>query len=258
MEAPVSDLDWMALRLDALFASDARGRLLHPRRPGGEAQGAPRLVLGRTRHGQLWRFAAGVPRARVAEVARLLALERLGHPLRALPERFEPIRACLAQDLPVEITFQGRCFRFPPAAAAGADAGVVWLPAECAGAGGGSGPPGVDLAPFVGTSIGRSGLPVLQGAMAARRPCAVALDGDLAASICFTAARSSRAAEAGVVTAPERRGRGFAARAVAAWAREVAAAGLHPLYSAECSSRASLALAARLGLIPFGVDLQLS
>jgi hypothetical protein len=90
----------MALRVDALFASDARGRLLHPRWPGGEAEQPPRFVLGRTRHGHLWRFAADVPPACVAEIARLAALERVDRPLEAPPERLEPIRAWLAVDAP--------------------------------------------------------------------------------------------------------------------------------------------------------------
>jgi len=71
------------------------------------------------------------------------------------------------------------------------------------------------------------------------------------------ATRSAHAAEAGVETLPGFRGRGFAARAVAAWAGAVAGAGLLPLYSSDWSNRASLALAARLGLIRYGVDLHL-
>jgi hypothetical protein len=46
----------MALQLDVLFESDADGRLLRWRSPGSEAEAPPRFFLGRTLHGQLWRF----------------------------------------------------------------------------------------------------------------------------------------------------------------------------------------------------------
>jgi hypothetical protein len=261
VEVPGSDLAWMELQLDALFASDAQGRLLHPRWAGGEAEAPPRFFLGRTRHGHLWRFASDVEPARVAEVARLVALERLDRPLDQPPERLEAIRARLSLDAPAECTFHGPAFRFPTDLARRPDPDVVILTPEQES---GQGDPavlgdagGLDLTPFVGTPIGLSGLPALTAVTTARRPCAVLLEGGRAASICFVAARSARAAEAGVVTLPGHRGRGLGSRAVAAWARAVAGAGLLPLYSTEWSNRASRALAARLGLMLYGVDLHL-
>jgi hypothetical protein len=242
----------MAAQVDVLFESDADGRLLRWRSPGSEAEPPPRFFLGRTRHGQLWRFGVGTAPALVRELARLAALERLDHPLEEPPERLEFVRRRLADDAPIERVFHGPAFRFPndgaapaaplvsagEAAAEPADGGLVLLTPERVGL------------------LGEE-LPALAATLAARQPCAALLEGGRAVSVCYVAARSAHAAEAGVETLPGFQGRGYAARAVAAWAGAVAGAGLLPLYSTDWSNRASRALAERLGLIRYGVDLHL-
>ena len=95
----------------------------------------------------------------------------------------------------------------------------------------------------------------LRAVLALRQPCFAALVEDRAVAACYVAARSARAAEAGVETLPGFRERGFASRAAAAWARAVEAEGLLPLYSTEWRNRASRGVASRLGLILYGVDL---
>jgi RimJ/RimL family protein N-acetyltransferase len=234
-DIPTSDLEWMALQVEVLFASDARGRLLRPSPPAEAAAPPPRFFLGRTRHGHLWRFGAGVPERTVAELARLAAAERVGWPLEQPPERNEPLRARLAADAPIEHTHHGPAFRFP------------------------------ELAPPSGGEVraltpDRDGLvaedfPALARELARRQPCLAALERGRVVSVCYVARRSAHAAEAGVDTLPGFRGRGLAARATAAWARAVADLGLLPLYSTEWRNRSSRGVAARLGLILYGVDL---
>jgi GNAT superfamily N-acetyltransferase len=85
----------------------------------------------------------------------------------------------------------------------------------------------------------------------------VQVDG-AAAAICCSVRQSARAHEAGVETAPEFRGRGFAAMVVAAWAREVRARGSVPLYSTSWENGASRAVARKLGLVQFGSDLHVT
>ena len=72
-----------------------------------------------------------------------------------------------------------------------------------------------------------------------------------AVSVCFCARRSDSAAEAGVETAVEHRGRGFASRVTAGWALAVRASGRTPLYSTSWSNVASLAVARKLGLTAY-------
>ena len=72
-----------------------------------------------------------------------------------------------------------------------------------------------------------------------------------AVSVCFSARRSDEAAEAGVETAVEFRGRGLGPRVTAAWALAVRASGLMPLYSTSWSNEASLAVARTLGLVAY-------
>jgi predicted GNAT family acetyltransferase len=70
--------------------------------------------------------------------------------------------------------------------------------------------------------------------------------------------RTARAHEAGVETHPAFRGRGFAVRAVAAWARAVRATGVLPLYSTSWENHGSRGVARRLGLVQLGSDLHVT
>jgi len=68
-------------------------------------------------------------------------------------------------------------------------------------------------------------------------------------SACFCARRSEVAAEAGLDTAENWRGRGFAAQVTAAWAQAIRAERLLPVYSTDWDNHASRAVARKLGLI---------
>ena len=72
-----------------------------------------------------------------------------------------------------------------------------------------------------------------------------------AVSVCFCARRSDVAAEAGVETAVEFRGRGLGPRVTAAWALAVRGSGRVPLYSTSWTNEASLAVARKLGLVAY-------
>ena len=78
-------------------------------------------------------------------------------------------------------------------------------------------------------------------------------DGD-AVSVCFCARRTPAAAEAGLETAPNFRGRGFGALVAAAWARAIQDSGRLPLYSTSWSNAASLAVARKLKLCACASD----
>jgi RimJ/RimL family protein N-acetyltransferase len=86
---------------------------------------------------------------------------------------------------------------------------------------------------------------------------ALVRDGD-AVSLCCSVRKSNAADEAGVETALEHRGHGYAVEVVLAWAKAVDATCRIPLYSTSWSNEASRALAKRLGLVCYGGDLHLT
>lgn len=82
-----------------------------------------------------------------------------------------------------------------------------------------------------------------------RSPIMAIVEEDVPVSICFCARASELAAEAGVETAPDYRGRGFAGRGTAAWAAAIRASGRTPIYSTSWSNDASLSVARKLELV---------
>lgn len=227
--APETDLDWLGLHLAALFRSDARGRLRDSNEiaPGGPP---PRLWVGTTRLGCLWRLRADLPEALAAELSRLAGRELPAREPRALPERWPRMRELLEAEAPVEAEGHGPAFRFPGALAEPEDVAPV--------------PP--ERADLLGERF-----PELLGALAARQPVWAALEGGEPVALAWAATRPATAVECGVRTLPGARGRGFGARAVLAWARAVRESGAEPLYSTSCRNRSSRALARRLGLVRY-------
>ncbi len=84
-------------------------------------------------------------------------------------------------------------------------------------------------------------------------PWAMALADGRVVSICHTpVAMTARAAECGVWTHPDYRGRGYAGAVTAAWAALLWSSGRALFYSTDAGNRASQRVAARLQLRPLG------
>ena len=96
--------------------------------------------------------------------------------------------------------------------------------------------------------------PVLADDLPWRQPCLALVDDGRLASLCFSARNTPTAAEAGVETLEEFRGRGYAPAVVAAWARAVRREGRIPLYSTSWDNLASRSVARKLGLVLYGAD----
>jgi RimJ/RimL family protein N-acetyltransferase len=198
---------------------------------------APRFFLGRTVDGSVRRFRHDVDHElrRELEVASEdNALRDRGVHSPTSPARYEEM---LARFAPVQRTWAGPAFCFPRE-----------LPAAV----------GTVLVTEANAKLLQ---PLLQGWVPDVRLCqpmvALAVDGQ-AVAVCGSVRRTAIAHEAGVETAAAFRGRGYAARVVAGWARAVRDMDRVPLYSTSWQNDASRAVARKLALVPFGSDLHIT
>ena len=236
------DRELMELHVEALYTHDAAGRIVRVREHHGAP--APRFFLGRTADGLVRRC-----RDDVADVlCRELEAESeedasAGSPADPAAEAAAEIAryaAVLARSAPVERTDAGPAFGFPHElpTPVGDDA-VVLVTQRNAGV----------LRPLLAAWVPdvRRSPPLL----------ALVVDGR-AVAVCGSVRITPHAHEAGVDTAPAFRGRGYAPRVVAAWARAVRALGAEPLYSTAWHNAASRSVARKLDLVQFGRDLHVT
>jgi predicted GNAT family acetyltransferase len=148
------------------------------------------------------------------------------------------LRGALARDAPIEAIWEGPAWYFPETIEAPPEVQTVRVQ------------PGME---FSGDRFRW-----LADELEVSEPVFVVLDGRRIVSLCHSSRNTPHAAEAGVETLAGYRGRGYAAAVVAHWAREVRAEGREPLYSTSWDNHASRALARKLGLILYGVDLHMS
>jgi len=194
----------------------------------------PRLFLGRTRAGHLWRFHHDLPQSSVAELEAALRSEPVAADLSQLPRCLVALQATLARDAPFAGMWSGPAWRFPDE-----------IPAS-----------GHEVVPVTAANddLVRPVFPVLADDLPWCQPClAIVADGRLA-SLCFSSRNTPIAAEAGVNTVEEFRGRGYAPAVVAAWGQAVRAEGRIPLYSTSWDNLASRSVARKLGLVLYGAD----
>jgi hypothetical protein len=205
--------------LRTLFVLDDAGRILSTREPG--ASPGPLFHLIRSRRACAWAAHAQVRPEVASELDRLAQQEPPARDFRGLP-----VHADRYVGLTGGRVDAGPVFLFPENLPR--ESGVVLLADE------------VPLrACFSGWTAEEVG---------GRSPILAVLENGRAVSVCFCARRSAAAAEAGVETAVECRGRGLGWRVAASWALAVRACGRLPLYSTSWSNAASLGLARRLGL----------
>jgi RimJ/RimL family protein N-acetyltransferase len=224
----------MELKANALFTHDAAGRIVASNEPEGER--APRLFLGRTRNGNVWRFRDDLAAADVTELERLCRSEP---PLREPRQRaamYDAFCQVLSTRAPVDYVWEGPCWHFPtmlPAAE-----GVVVI--------------GPEHREFL-----RAHYSWTADHLAAYWPCVAVVADDDVVSACFSARLTPAAAEAGVDTVEAFRGRGYAVRVAAAWANLVRQSGRVPIYSTSWDNAASQAVARKLGLLLFGAEISI-
>jgi RimJ/RimL family protein N-acetyltransferase len=225
----------MRAHVDALYTHDDAGRMLRGNYPGGED--APRFFLGRTAHGNEWRFRHDVTDAVRHELELLSAAEPVSGEVLLSPHGSAPYENILAQVEPIRSIWSGPAYGFPDE-----------LPPA----------PHATLITQANRDVLRPHLDAWLPDVAIGQPLIGCIVDGHAVSVCGSVRITAVAHEAGVETAPNFRGRGFAIEAVAAWARAVRDIGRIPLYSTSWQNVASQAVAARLRLVRFGADLHIT
>lgn len=227
----MDDCALMGIRADTLFTYDARGRMLRSNELEGRP--APRVFLGRTATGQVLLFGEWLPDAAARRLESVIARFPADGELRLPPAALAAVREALDEHAPVTEEGGGPAYRFPEA---------ITRPAE------------VVQVTEANIDVVRETYPWLFRELADWWPCFAVVRDGAAVSVCFSSRIGVAAAEAGVETLPEFRGRGFAAAVTAAWGASVRAAGRTPLYSTAWANLASQAVARQVGLILFGAD----
>ena len=227
-----TERDLMALQINTLFHSDTAGRLRWVNEPGDPP--APRFFLGRTLHGNLWRFRDDLPATLVAELESLCRTEPIATDLTSPPQQEAAIKALLHAHAPIQEEERGPAW---------------WVPE------GNQPSANVLLIDDANAHLLEVTFPwVLREKPYDLGPVAATLEQGRGVAICFCSRIPGQATEAGVGTLTEFRGKGYATAAVIAWAAAVRKRGWLPLYSTSWENRASQAVARKLGMMLYGED----
>lgn len=234
----LTDQELMAIHVQALFTHDARSRLLSVNEPGGGAP-APRLVFGRTRAGNLWRFRADLPEILVEELEALCVDEPVGmemelhHP----PRHVEEYVRLLETHAPVHRRWMGPAYHFTEHLE-----------------------PSRPLLAITETNAEmlQGGFEDLVSELPDWQPFLAVVEDGRAVSVCRSVRITPQAHEAGVETLHDFRRKGYARDVVAGWARRVQSMGAIPLYSTSWENTASQAVVRKLRLVQYGADFHLT
>jgi RimJ/RimL family protein N-acetyltransferase len=234
----LTDLDLINIQARALFTHDSASRLLSVNEPDGANVPAPRLFLGRTRAGNIWRFRAGLPEELCDELNALCADEPpLDDDFKTRPRQLEKIIRLLEADAPLEEISSGPAYWFTEYRVSSKP--LVTVTGNKA-------------------NILRGGFEKLVEELPNWQPFVALVEDGQAVSVCRSVRLTSEAHEAGVETLPDFRGRGSAQEVTSEWARQVQTLGVIPLYSTSWENIASQAVARKLGLKCYGTDFHIT
>ena len=210
------------IHLRTLFLLDGAGHIRGTREPDPEPGPLFALIRGRT--SCAWAVRADVPQEIAEELDRLAREEPTVADFRDAPVHAERYRALAGGEV-----YSGPAFAFPETVEE-PDATVL-----------------LDEVRLLARHFSGWTAAEIPG----RSPVVAVVEDGHAVSVCFCARRSDTAAEAGLETAAEYRGRWLGPQVAAAWALAVRASGRIPLYSTSWSNAASLSVARKLGLVAY-------
>jgi RimJ/RimL family protein N-acetyltransferase len=235
----LSDKQLLELEIDTLWSRNGNGRLVRDRGLKGSA--APRLVIASSRDATVAAFGDEVPETVAREISGLLPATSIPW-LDSPPAPLQEIETRLTVALgPVEVA-SGPTYVAGSVATVTSPATIISSERWDRQVQRLSAPARANWAP-------EEWMLLLDGALGPW--AAAAVEGDVIA-LCFSARLTDHAAEAGVWTDPDHRGRGHAAAVTAAWASQVRPTGRVVFYSTSAENRSSQQVAARLGLRPVG------
>jgi hypothetical protein len=231
-----SDTELMAIHVQTLFTHDRHSRLLLINEPGGGGS-APRLFLGRTAEGNLWRFRADLPELLIQEIEALCMDEPVSDESPNKLCHFEQYVHLLETHAPIQEVGMGPAYQFAH----------FFEPSRHV------------------LAITETNAELLQGGFEELLPelhdwqpfLAIVEDGK-AVSVCRSVRITSQAHEAGVETLPCYRGKGYGTEVGAGWANLVKSRGALPLYSTSWENIASQAVARKLQLVSYGEDFHIT
>jgi RimJ/RimL family protein N-acetyltransferase len=234
----LTDLELMSIHVRALFTHDDESRILFVNEPDSAIMPAPRLFLGRTRAGNVWRFRADLPKELCKGLDALCADEpSVNIEFNEPPRHLETFVRLLESDAPVQEISSGPAYRFTE----------YRIPSRHL------------------LAITENNAEMLQGGfeklieeLPTWQPFIALVEQNQAVSVCRSVRITPEGHEAGVETLPVFRRRGYAKEVIAEWARLVQATGAVPLYSTSWENTASQAVARKLELKCYGTDFHIT
>ncbi|MBB6669486.1 kasugamycin N-acetyltransferase AAC(2')-IIb [Cohnella nanjingensis] len=221
----------MEMHAEALFTHDRNKRLLTINEPWPGELPAPRFFLGRSMDGAaLCRCRHDVPETLVEQLETLCADEPAIQDFQSKPRHLDAYMNLLQS----ERYTMGPCYLIPEAITPTMD--VVSITRA-------------NITEWIG-----DGFEWLLSEIDFAQPCIAVVQDGKAVSICRSVRITSIAHEAGLETLEAYRGRGYAAAAVAGWARGIRQFGGIPLYSTLSENLSSRRVASKSGLVFYGVN----
>jgi hypothetical protein len=233
----ITDKELMNIHVNALFTHDIDSRILYVNEPAGATIPAPRMFLGRTSKGNVWRFHADLPASLLGKLKVLCADEPLSTEFNKSPRHLETYIQLLERHAPIRRIAAGPAYHFPQYVK-----------------------PSKNLLAITEKNAKslEGGFEELIADISVEQPFIALIDKNRAVSVCRSVRVTTEAHEAGVETLPDFRGKGYAKEVAAGWAQLVRASGAAPLYSTSWKNTASQAVAKKLQLKIYGVDFHIT